>query len=346
MRKLASVQKVLKVEPIENADNIEKITINGWTVVSQKGNFLPGDLGVFYEVDSIPPDIPFYQFLWNRNHEDTRPDKYRLKTMRLRGVLSQGLMLPLQEVLNAHGIMYARCHEGDDLTEALGVEKYEKPVPISANMDGDWVWSYVPKTDELRLQSFPKVLDELKGLPYIITEKCDGTSMSFGFDDEDKFRVCSRNNSITPGDNAYWKLFNDNPYLIEKLRTYFSDLVFQGELCGPSIQGNKLNLKAPTWFGFSIWSNSDKCYLPYNTATAVFKFFDELKTVREVDFGPSFDYTLDLLLEFAKGKYEGTTNHREGIVIRPCKEELHSDVLGTRLSFKVLNNDFLLKEKD
>ena len=171
-RKLASIQSVLEILPIENAEAIELARINGWQCVVKKGEFQRDSLGVFLEIDAIPPDLQVFRFLWRpKTAEDgdtfDRPDKFRIRTMRLRGALSQGLLLPLTSL----GL--ADVSAGDNVTELLGVTKYEPPAPpntggFRANFPG-----FIPKTDELRIQSVPEVLDELKGSPYVITIKYD-----------------------------------------------------------------------------------------------------------------------------------------------------------------------------
>ena len=205
-RKLASVQKVLHIESIANADAIELVRINGWQCITKRGEFAPGDLGVFFEIDAVPPDAPLYWFLWTpktATPDDPvapRPNTFRIRTMRLRGALSQGLFLPLAAFPTIGDV-----REGDDLTEVFGVGKYEPPAPIGM---GDYRAPFppmVPKTDEMRVQSVPQVLDELRGLPYAITLKVDGTSATFVIDPRtDTFHAASRNLSIKDGDNLYW----------------------------------------------------------------------------------------------------------------------------------------------
>jgi RNA ligase (TIGR02306 family) len=214
-RKLASVQRVLDVLPIENADAIELIRINGWQCVTKKGEFRRGDLGVYLEIDSIPPDTEIFRFLWTPKPKSDeagnimplaepveRPQKFRIRTMRLRGALSQGLFLPLGAFPELAG-----AFEDDDVTSALGVAKYEPPQPTGM---GDWraaFPAFVPKTDEMRIQSVPAVLDELRGSPYAITLKYDGTSATFCVDPrDDSFHACGRNQSIREGTNLYWQM--------------------------------------------------------------------------------------------------------------------------------------------
>ena len=123
-RKLASVQRALEILPIEGADAIELVRINGWQCVTKKGEFSVGDLGVFLEIDAIPPDTSAFNFLWTAKDGTTseRPDKFRIRTMKLRGALSQGLFLPLSQ------FDLGEVAAGDDVTERLGVTKYEPPV--------------------------------------------------------------------------------------------------------------------------------------------------------------------------------------------------------------------------
>ena len=166
-RKLASVQRVLALHPIENADAIELAQINGWQCVVKKGEFIAGSLGVFFEIDAIPPGLPQLAFLWTSRHADgpqPRPENFRIKTMRLRGALSQGLLMPLGQFTLPENLS-----EGEDLTTTLSVGKWEPPVPSGM---GDFRGPFPPlvrKTDEMRIQSIPGVLDELRGLPYVIT---------------------------------------------------------------------------------------------------------------------------------------------------------------------------------
>jgi len=337
-RKLASVQRVLALEPITGADAIELARINGWQCVVKKGEFKVGDLGAFLEIDAIPPDIPAFQFLWaprSAAPDETapRPAKFRLRTMKLRGALSQGLLLPL----SALGI---EGEEGDDLTSVLGVEKYEPPVfqTMGGLARGPFP-SWLPKTDEMRVQSIPQVLDELRGLPYVCTLKCDGTSASYTLNSRDgELHVCSRNLSLVDGDNVYWNLARQ--WEIERILRLNAGLAIQGEACGPGLQKNRLALKAPQLRVFNVYDIPNARY--FNDAQLrAFCTSNGLTAVEIVEQGESFDHCLESLLALAEGFYPQTKNEREGLVIRP-QEERWSEVLGGRLSFKAISNRFLL----
>ena len=343
-RKLASVQQVLAIDPIPNADAIELVRINGWQCVTKKGEFHVGSLGVFFEIDAIPPDRELFRFLWTpKTVTDTdlpppRPEKFRIRTLRLRGALSQGLFMPLSTFPEIGDVQ-----EGDDLTEVLGVGKYEPPPPSGM---GDWRGPFppmVPKTDEMRIQSIPAVLEELHGLPYAITMKYDGTSATFVIDPRTgEFHAASRNQSIRDGENAYWRMARK--YNLEAILRQHPNLALQGEVVGPAIQKNPLGLKETSLFVFNVYDMTTASYLDHTDART-FLADVGIPAVETLETGHAFAYTQEELLSLAEGKYPGTTNEREGIVIRPLTET-RSEALASRLSFKAISNTYLLKEKD
>ncbi len=339
-RKLASVQRALEILPIEGADAIELVRINGWQCVTKKGEFTTGDLGIFLEIDAIPPDDPHFQFLWMAKDgaHQPRPAKFRIRTMKLRGALSQGLFLPL------HSFELGEVAAGDDVTEKLGVEKYEPPIPAGNQGDiGGNFPGFIPKTDEIRVQSAPEVTVELFNLPYALTLKYDGTSATFCVDPRDgQFLACGRNYAIAEGDSLYWRIARQYD-LPTKLAAH-PNLAIQGEICGPSIQKNRLELKQLELFIFNVYDVANHRYLDHDAAR---EFLSEIgvPAVETIERGESFGYNQNDLLALAEGKYPGTTSEREGLVVRPLAER-RSEVLSGRLSFKAISNRFLLKEKD
>lgn len=341
-RKLVSVQRVVSIHPIEGADAIEAVQINGWQCVAKKGEFRVGDLGVYLEIDTIPPDIPNFQFLWTPRGQApgsvVRPEKYRIRTMRLRGALSQGLLMPLA-TLGLPGDLA----EGTDLTETLGATKYEPPLPTGMGEARAPFPRRVPKTDEIRVQSMPAVLDELRGLPYVITLKMDGTSSTFLIDpDDDSFHACGRNWSIQPGDNCYWAVASSLD--LEKRLRAAGPYAIQGEICGPGVQKNPLGLKRLSLFLFSAWDLEAHRFLSDGELRALAARLG-VEAVAIVEQGESFSHDQASLLALAEGKYPGTNNEREGIVIRPLQERF-SPTLNGRLSFKAISNRYLLNERD
>jgi len=352
-RKLASIQKILKIEPIDGADMIEKATVLGWSVVVRKGEFKEGDFVVYCEVDSFLPVTPEFEFLRKSSYKKMEDKEgFRLKTCKLRGQISQGLILPLTILperlcYDLEGNKVGDAYEyGEDVTETLGIVKWE--LPISAKMRGEVMGSFpsfIPKTDETRIQSAPEVLDELKGLPYYITEKADGTSMTAYYKSEEENGVCSRNLELKENDSVvYWQVTKKYHILeaLKELQELCGDsFALQMEIVAPGIQKNPMGLKEAEVRVFNLYNMSQKRYENYDRL-AIFCFENNIPMVGLIERGEAFNYTLEDLIEKAKGKYN-SGKEREGIVIRPAKETYSCSLKG-RLSFKVLNNNFLLKE--
>jgi RNA ligase (TIGR02306 family) len=298
----------------------------------KRGELAPGDRCVFFEIDALLPEGP----AWS---EFMRPRGFRVKTAKLRGVLSQGLALPL-DILAPERRTGAL---GDDVSTELGVRKYEPLVPAGGQVAGPFPGS-VPKTDEIRLQSALGVLDELRGHDFYVSVKCDGTSSTY-LKQNGALVVCSRNWAIVRGPSAQWELAER--HRLEALLP--EGMAIQGELCGPGIQKNRLGLSRPELFVFSAFDTRRGTYLPLEEMRALAASL-ELSTVpieREIrgDEAQSFEHTLERYLAMANGLYAGTKNRREGIVVRPLVDRM-SPTLGGRLSFKVISNDFLLKDED
>jgi RNA ligase (TIGR02306 family) len=321
-RKLASIQLIEAIYPIEGADAIEKAVVMGWNVVVKKGEFKSGDSCVFFEIDSLLPEgEPWAEFM--------RPRKFRVKTVKLRGVLSQGLALSSDIAGSFFGV-------GDDVTGFLGVKKYEPPEPVGADIIGSFV-PHVPKTDEIRVQSVLGVLNELKGSPFYITEKLDGTSGTFAKLDGE-YWICSRNNRV----REFGHFGNvSKRYEMEKVLP--DGFAVQGEICGPGIQKNRLNIPKHDFFVFDVFDIRKGEYMGLDDMKS-FCSGAKLKTVRILMEMSEFYMSLNDLLDYASGTYTGTSNRREGIVVRST-ENVRSATLGGRLSFKVLNNEFLLKDE-
>lgn len=331
MRKLASVQVVDRIDPIEGADRIEAARVMGWTVVAKRGEFAVGDRCVFFEIDSLLPETAEWA-------EFMRPRGFRVKTVRLRGVLSQGLALPLSILGPGAGFSV-----GDDVTERLGVRKWEPPVPEVEGIAGPFP-SGVPKTDEIRLQSALGVLDEIRGLDFYVTTKLDGQSATLFRGIDGRFGACHRNFEIKRGNGALWQVATRLEALVP------AGFAIQGELCGPGIQKNRLDLEAPEFFAFNIFDIRRGVYLGFEDfvrccAEVGIKTVP-VEMVVHGDEAARYEHTLDGWLGAAKGLYVGTKNRKEGVVVRPLVERSSRALGGARLSFKVINNDFLLKDEN
>lgn len=326
-RQLASIQKIIKLEPIDGADKIEVATILGWHVVVKKGEFKVGDLCVYCEVDSVLPARPETEFL---------APKYRIKTVRLRGQISQGIAFPIT-------FLESPYPEGADVTEVLGIKKYEPPIP--ENMVGKMrstFPSFIPKTDETRLQTVPQVLEKYKDITFYASEKLDGSSVTF-FIKDGEFHVCSRNTDLfeTP-DNLIWKVAREMQ-IEENLRKMGENFALQGELVGGKVQGNKLKLPKPTIYFFSIFDMEKGEYVNFESCINLSLTFD-IQWIPVVEYYFTLKSTVDEMVEVATRK--STLNaevEAEGLVFRP-RREMGDEDLG-RLSFKVINPEFLLKNE-
>lgn len=341
-RKLASIRKIQNINPIPDADNIEVATVDGWHCVVKKGEFKAGDMCVYFEPDSLLPRKPWCEFLFRDNRE-----RFRLKTIRLRGQVSQGLALPLSilpvEQNNINGVQ--EWQEGEDVTEILDVKKYEPELP--AQLQGvakSSFPSFIPKTDEERIQNVPYVLEQHWGARVYITEKVDGSSMTVYLKD-DTFGVCSRRLDLkeTEG-NSFWamarKLDIEGKLRALKERTG-TELALQGELYGASIQKNKYKINEHRFAIFNVYDIQAGKFLDYDEMYEMVQQLG-LESVPFICKMILQFQTVDDIVEYSKGKSKLNPDaEREGVVIRPV-HEMFDRKLG-RLSFKVINPEFLLK---
>lgn len=329
-RKLASIQLIKALAPIEGADAIEKATILGWELVVKKGEFQVGDPAVYLEVDSITPDRPEFEFL--------RPRGFKIKTIRLRKQISQGIAFPLSILPECRREGWI---EGEDVTDLLGVTKYEPPIPaqLSGKIKGLFP-GFLKKTDEIRIQAVPDVLKRHKGKSFYVTEKLDGSSMTV-YLHADIFGVCSRNLDLTETEeNSFWKVARVLD-LENKMKALNRSIAIQGELVGNGVQKNKYNLPGLDFFMFNAFDISTQSYLDKDDFLALAAQLG-LKTVPVLFDSVTLDYEVHELVSFATSNsilYIKTP--REGLVFRPHHEE-RDEELG-RLSFKVINPEFLLK---
>lgn len=349
MRKLATIQRVKEVMPVltvdgREAENLVLITFCGigWQCVARKGEFQPDDLAVYIEISTILPDHPVFEFM--------RAKKFKVKTVRfLKTTVSQGLVLPtniLKDFIHVSDDELFTIGEGDDVTLMLGVTRYD-PEALDNRTGGEQAGPFpvhiLPKTDQERLQSSPFLLDRMKTVEDVIaTLKIDGTSSTYYFDD-DVLHACGRNIEHRRGNGSvYWKIAEK--YGLEEILRQQPHIAIQGEIAAPGIQKNLLGLRSPELFIFGVWDRRTNSFMPYHMMRMWCSKcgLQCVPAVRIWNDGEFSGETLETLLELAKGKYNGTNNAREGIVVRPLYESLFDHRLGAELSFKVINNDYLL----
>ena len=347
MRKLASVQRVWKIEDIEGADKIQKASVLGWQCVVNKGEFQEGDLGIYFEIDSFLPIRPEFEFLRASSYKktDIMGEGFLLRTKKFRGQISQGLLLPLRTFL----WIPDNIQVGTDLSDEIGVRKYEIEERATTGGNVIGVLPYdVPHTDETRVQAEPGLIQEFAGLEYYISTKMDGSSHSVSFD-ENGFHVCGHNYEYKDDDSSAFYRFVNAMGLREKMELYvgthgLKTLTLQGEFCAPGIQQNRLKLKKPEWYVFTVRIDGKRTDLE----TLRKLCWDlNVQTVPIEETGtdlPSRYPTVEALLARADGEYPNG-GKKEGIVIRPTNP-VYSPTIGTDLSMKVVNNKYLLKNAE
>lgn len=352
MRKMASIQIIREITPIEGADAIELSHVNGWSAVTKKGEFKKGDKVIFCEIDSwIPHHLAPFLSKGKEPREYLGVMGERLRTVKLRGQLSQGLILPLNLIEKELSFLY---DEGEDMSETLGIVKYEPPIPVqlSGLVKGNFP-SLVTKTDEERVQNIRGIenyLDEV----FVETEKLHGTSVSFVLNESNELEVCSRNLSLKQDENnLYWKLAKVNNALdmLNTVKNYYEaegtvvvTVAIQGEGVGQGVQkGWEYGIQIPEFFMFTIQVNGVKIpeedYQMFSNGGLNVRSVPVVKktTIREIV--GDVENIGSALLMYVEGKsaLDGKTI-REGSVFRSMND--------SSVSFKVVSNQFLLKGGD
>ena len=346
MRKLASIQRVWKTEPIEGADRIELAYVLGWKCVVNKGQFKSMDIAVYFEIDSFLPVRPEFEFMRASSYRktDIMGEGFRLRTMKFRGQISQGLLLPVRDFPE----IPANAELGADVTELLQVRKWE--IEEKATTGGTVIGTLpidVPHTDETRVQAEPDLIGDFAGLEDYISTKMDGSSHSISLDEEG-FHVTGHNYEYRDdGKSAFYELVKRDG-IEDKVRQFYESegfkvLTIQGELCAPGIQQNRLRLTRPEWYVFTIRVDGNRVGL--KRMQEICKTLElEMVPIEEIGTDLPAKYpTVEALLERAEGNYPNG-GKKEGIVIRPT-EPIYCERISTDLSMKVVSNKYLLKNE-
>lgn len=336
-RKLASIQTILEVLPHTNADTLEIVKVLGWTCVVLKGQFQKGQQVVYIEPDAILPEgKPEWEFMRSRG--------FRIKTIKLRGQVSQGLVfslsvLPLMDINCSEPNLF---NDGDDVTAVLGITKYEPYVPaqLAGIVKGNFP-EFLHKTDEMRIQGYPILLEKHKGKLFSVTEKVDGSSFT-AFYNNGEFGVCSRNLELKEDpNNSFWKVALELD-IKGRLAALRGNHAIQGELVGQGIQGNKYKLNAIKLFVFNLFNIDKRKYYDADDFLRTVKEMG-LETVPVVNNRHLLNETVDELVTLSNApSVLNKDTLREGIVLRPIYETFEEELRG-RLSFKCINPNFLLK---
>jgi RNA ligase (TIGR02306 family) len=366
MRKLATIRKITNIVPIENCDNIALAIVDGWTVIIKKSEFSIGDSCVFFEIDSFLPLEPRYEFLKKTTKFDGK-EGYRIKTMKMKGVLSQGLALPLT--------MFPEVSTNDDdVTNRLNIIKFDLEQFYGANTAGPRERKYgsfptfIPKTDQPRIQNMTHMFLTHKDTTFEETLKLDGSSMTcykipnkptlfqrvlsfFGKQlPTHKFGVCSRNVDLNPSDNKVQVFDNFGKKSVYAQSDFWATAIkmdienklpigyaIQGELIGPSIQANHEKVSSLDYFVFDVYDINKKQYL---TPEARREFCKQHNIQHVPVTNPNatpLQMTLEELLAHVDTESMNPGTVSEGRVYK-------SNSYPT-MSFKVINNKYLLKHE-
>ena len=333
-RQLATIRKIAAIEPIEGADAIEVAVVDGWKVVVKKGEFAVDQLAVYFEIDSwMPTELaPFLT-------KGTEPREYegvkgeRLRTVKLRGQISQGLLLPLEPTC---ANIESELFEGLDVSVPLNINKWERPMNAQlAGMARGNFPALVPKTDQSRIQNLTRNFAKLQEDTWSVTEKLDGSSCTFYLDLFGEFHVCSRNLDLkqTEG-NTFWQLALQLDIEGVMRRHSLSGMAIQGEMIGEGIQGNQYKTKLD-FYVYDMYNTSTGEYiLPIQLESACKRL--GLKHVPIlIDSTDLTDMTIQSIIDFAEGKSKLNGSEREGVVFK--SNTVHDS------SFKAISNKWLIK---
>lgn len=346
MRKLASIQRIWEIEPIAGADKIELAYVLGWKCVVNKGQFKKYDLAVYFEVDSFLPIREEFDFLRNSSYRNSQilGEGFKLRTMRFKGQISQGLLLPISSFKE----LDQNIELGSDVTDILKVRKWEieERVTTGGTVKG-LLPSSIPHTDETRVQAEPTLIYHFNNIEYYISSKMDGSSHSIGID-SDGVHITGHNYEYKDDDSNDFFVYLKKQGYIEKIKDFFNryeleTLTIQGEFCGPGIQGNPVKLIKPQWYVFNVLENGERVDLSKMIDICEYLGL-KIVPIEEIGFNlPSHYPDVESLLKRAEGKYE-TGSPKEGIVIRPTKP-IYCETISSSLSMKVVSNSYLLSKK-
>lgn len=351
--KLASYETITEILPIEGADKIQLARIQGWQSVIKKDEYKVGEQVIFVPIDTVIQPAEWNKFLWDKN-DPNKP--IRVKTIKLRGVISQGIIFPTT-LINAQEIFDHMDDADEDVSIAgmLGITKYEKPIP--AKLAGDALGNFpshlLSKTDEDNLCSNIQVLEELKNVDIVEASiKYDGTSVTYIYND-DKFLVCSRNLELKDGDTVYWNIARKYKIeiLLKQLHQKYGNVAIQGEIYGNGIQGNPLKIPDVqfTMFNFKLLDSNtylhlDDIYLLENEN--ITKYIPTVKVLYAWNKLEFSDFNISSLQEITNKQYYTQNNPAEGLVFRGYnivnnkKNLVYSTKLCKMLSVKIINQHY------
>lgn len=323
--KLASVEKIKEVIAHPNADRLDLVKILGYQLVTEKGLYQAGDFVIYIQPDTVLPAQP-----WAETYRKYSPK--RVKAVRLRGEWSDGIAVPLENVGFGDN---PEWFEGRDLSDLIGVVKYEPPVPQELNAIGHLPFG-IPKTDEERWENLKE--EELQyGELADITLKVDGQSCSFYYNiEEDKFGCLGRTLEFdTDAQNNYTAHINKlniKDKLINYCKKHNVSLCLRGESYGQGIQAFEANphsKKQKNIAFFSVYNITDRKYERKNDAFYFINVCEELNfpTVDVVE--KNIVLSPELINKYSQELKELRGQLFEGVVVNT-----------TQNSYKIINKNY------
>lgn len=358
MRKLVSIRKITDIKPIQGADKIEQVFVDGWIVVAQKGIHEVGKDILFFELDSFLPqsDIRFESFMKFGTRTFDGVVGHRVKTVRLKGVYSQGIIMPLSEFPEIAEVDYDK-----DYSETVGIVKWEAPQERGEGMGyqgdkkGSFPW-FLRKSDQERIQNlYGKLSQTNYNSKFVGTLKMDGSSITVFYASGEKYEdegygYCSRNQQLKMPE-----ISSDTEFKLEEQGKFYqgavnSDLFWkakelhsmfgsyyaiQGELVGAGIQGNFEKFDTYQVFAYNIFDIEKQEFVDYNTFKQMAEAVD-LQIVPEIyEEQYILQESLPDILEMANGTGL-LSDYREGIVWKQ---------VDGKIQFKAISNKYLEKQE-
>lgn len=332
MRKLATIATIDAISHHTNADQLELATVRGWVTVVKKGEYKVGDKCIYVEIDSVLPDKKEFEFLRDRG--------FRVKTIKLRGELSQGIVFPLSIISGDFCV-------GDDVTDVLGVKLCSDDVSYDdASIVGSFP-DFINKTGCERIQNHLYILNKYINNEWVATEKLDGSSLTV-YCLNGELHVCSRNYELNNIEGSmYWDAVKDS-CIDESIEGY----ALQGELIGVKVNGNRYNLSNRKLYIFDVFDIKNQCYLDFDDyrkfcswrgidTVPVIRYKEKIHS-RMSDILTNANSMMSDILTDANGRSAINDRvDREGLVWKPLYE-MTDHRIGGRVSFKVISNKYLL----
>jgi RNA ligase (TIGR02306 family) len=322
---IATIERVTALSDHHNAEKLCVASVLGWNVVCKKSECKVGDLVVYVNIDSIVEPHPYLKFLESKS--------YRIKPCKIRGVVSQGLLIPLSD-LKHFTESEIEFFEGQDVSQIIKAKHFEKQVPSRILGQHKALFpDFLIKTDEDNLRNYPKALNEIANHEIYISQKLDGCSATY-YVKNGNFGVCSRSVELRPDETPFWAIVKKHD-LAYKMQSVGIDFAIQGELYGPNIQNNPTGTKQISFSAFNLYLINEKTY---SSLDELYKMCEQLEIpVVKVIYRGIMNHTLSDFIGIANSQYYDLDKLCEGIVVRtsiPLKSRVMSK---DRWSAKVLN---------